>query len=263
MASPPAGSLNRQLCLVVGINDNYTSRTGTLYHIQVEDRGPILDRSTDLWVRRLNLIVYANYGEPNARIVHGSDHDFEDVRSHVHNQFIQTRIRLLARRAHRIVEAREAREVERIKGIIRRYFETRGEDAKRQIEAENATFPFLFSRAWRELKEDRAAAAGGSRRPRPAPPADETRHPLNPRLRERLQEIERMIAELNRDLESLRGLGNVDDILLQTCRKLVARAREVLASERPTDFDIRRLDKTRASLITTCRQVKSRLKAGP
>ena len=29
---------------MVGLNQNYTSATGTLYHIQVEDRGPVLDR---------------------------------------------------------------------------------------------------------------------------------------------------------------------------------------------------------------------------
>ena len=60
------------MCQVVGLNQNYTSSAGTPYHIQIEDRGPLVDRVTETPVRRVNVIVYANYGEPNARIVHGS-----------------------------------------------------------------------------------------------------------------------------------------------------------------------------------------------
>ena len=48
-------------CRVAGLNQNYTSRSGTAYHIQVEDRGPVKDRLTGHHVRRLNVIVYANY----------------------------------------------------------------------------------------------------------------------------------------------------------------------------------------------------------
>ena len=54
---------------------------GTLYHIQIEDRGPVADPVLEREVRRVNVIVYANYGEPNARIIYGRDHDFEDIRS--------------------------------------------------------------------------------------------------------------------------------------------------------------------------------------
>ena len=91
-----SGPLDRKLCQVVGLNQNYTSATGTLYHIQVEDRGPVLDRVSEMEVRRVNMIVYANYGEPNARIIHGRDHDVPDVRTAAHNAFVSGRIQELA-----------------------------------------------------------------------------------------------------------------------------------------------------------------------
>jgi DNA repair exonuclease SbcCD ATPase subunit len=250
---------------MVGLNVNYTSRTGTLYHIQVEDRGPLLDRISENWVRRVNLIVYANYGEPNARIVHGSDRDLEDVRTADHNRFVEGQIQQLAEQARKIIEERESREVERIKALVRQYYRTKDEVTKQQFEAANTFFPFLFSRAWRELREEKArltaTAPSVPSPPLSVPAASEARFPLNPQLRERLKEVERMIGELGESLEALRERGRADDILLQTCRKLVLRAQEALASERPTDFDVRRLDKTYASLLTTCRQVRSRLKA--
>src|SRR5574341_1618683 len=83
----PPGILDRGRCQVVGLNDNHLSTSGTPYHVQIEDRGPVLDRLTDKEVRRVNLIVYANYGEANARIIHGQDYDFPDVRTPEHNQF--------------------------------------------------------------------------------------------------------------------------------------------------------------------------------
>ena len=92
-------SLDRKLCQVVGLNQNYTSSAGTLYHVQIEDRGPLVDRVSEQPRRRVNLIVYANYGEPNARIIHGHDHDFDDIRSHEHNRFIEQRIQELAAEA--------------------------------------------------------------------------------------------------------------------------------------------------------------------
>jgi hypothetical protein len=61
-------------------------------------------------------------------------------------------------------------------------------------------------------------------------------------------------------LRVLKGQGRADDILLQTCRKLVVRAKESLAGRDSSDFSARRLDMTRNSLMTTWRQVKSRLR---
>ena len=61
----PVGSpsIDRRLCQVVGVNQNYRSASGTPYHIQIEDRGPVIDRVREVVVRRVNVIVYANYGD--------------------------------------------------------------------------------------------------------------------------------------------------------------------------------------------------------
>jgi hypothetical protein len=84
-------------------------------------------------------------------------------------------------------------------------------------------------------------------------------YPLDTALREQVFEIERMVEELNRDLESLRANGRADDILVQTCRKLAARAEESLRQQDGSDFNARRLEMTRSSLLTTWKQVRSRL----
>src|SRR5688572_6857298 len=116
---PPAPGLEKRLCQVVGLNQNYTSKSGTFYHVQIEDRGPVVDRLSEREVRRVNLIVYANYGEPNARIIYGRDHDFDDVRTHEHNRFIEQKIAELANEARSVIEEREARLIARIKGLVR------------------------------------------------------------------------------------------------------------------------------------------------
>jgi hypothetical protein len=108
-------TLDKHLCQVVGLNQNYSSAAGTLYHIQIEDRGPLVDRVSEKVVRRLNVIVYANYGEPSARIVHGRDHDFEDVRTRGYNAFVTAKIQELAQEARAIIEDREQRQVFQIK----------------------------------------------------------------------------------------------------------------------------------------------------
>lgn len=257
--------LDRKLCQVGGVNQNYTSGSGTLYHIQVEDRGPVRDRVSEQQVRRLDLIVYANYGEPNTRILHGSDHDFEDVRTAEHNRFIDGKITELAKEARRIVEEHEGRQIARIKALLWQYHLTRDEAAKKAFEAANAGYPFLFSRAWKELKDERARPLSPAAPPvQPETeawaPATDIVYPLDPELREQVLEIERVIAELGRDLMLLRQLGTPDDILLQACRKLVLRARETLRGTVPSEFNVRRLDLMRSSLLRTWRQV--RLKAG-
>jgi len=264
---PDTAPLDRSRCQVGGVNQNYTSRGGTPYHIQIEDRGPLVDRVSEQPVRRLSLIVYANYGEPNARIVHGRDHDFPDVRTHEHNRFIEQKIQQLAGQARQVIEDKENRQVARIKALVREYYVTKDEATKREFEQANATFPFLFSRAWSEMKADKLATV-------PAPPAasrpevelpeveppEEVLYPLDSELRERVIEIERIVIELGQDLQQLKAQGRLDDILLQTCRKLVMRAKESLSGREPSEFNGRRLDMTRNSLMTTWRQVKSRLR---
>jgi hypothetical protein len=271
-------SLDPKLCQVVGLNQNYTSSSGTLYHVQIEDRGPLVDRVSELPRRRVNLIVYANYGEPNARIIYGHDHDFDDIRSHEHNRFVEQRIQELAAEARNIIEEKEQRLVMRVKAAIREYYYTKNESAKQEFEEANGAYPFLFSRAWRELKDEHARFAGAAEPPAPTPIAEAPRaqplpeeqpevaapldvvYPLDPELREHVLEIERMIEDLVTDLGVLKQKGSADDILVQTCRKLVTRARESLEAPNPSAFGARRLESTRSALATTWRQVRSRLK---
>lgn len=259
--------LDRKLCQVVGLNQNYTSTSGTLYHVQVEDRGPVLDRVTETEVRRVNMIVYANYGEPNARIVFGCDYDFPDIRTQEHNAFVKQRITELSGEARAIIEEKEQKIIARIKALIREYYLTKNDAAKKEFEEANALYPFLFSRAFIELKNEKARAAAAPATPAPPAPApepeappEEVLYPLDPELRERVIEIERLIIDLGRDLQDLKKAGRADDILLQTCRKLVARAKESLTGREASEYNVKRLDMMRNSLMTTWRQVKSRLK---
>lgn len=267
---PPdgAGPLERRLCQVVGLNQNYTSVAGTPYHIQIEDRGPVLDRVTESDVRRVNVIVYANYGELNARIIHGRDHDFPDVRTQEYNRVIEQRIHELVGEARSIIEEKEQRQVFRIKCLIHEYYLTKNEDRKREFELANAVYPFLFSRAFRELKAERAAL-GIMETPLPAAPAPplapeapptDVLYPLDAELRELVMDIERVIIELAHDLQKLKARGGANDILSQTCRKLVMRAKESLTGRDLSEFNVRRLELTRQSLMTTWRQVRSQLR---
>lgn len=231
----------------------------------MEDLGPVVDRVTKTPVRRVNVIVYANYGEANARIIHGRDHDFPDLRTREHNATIQGRIAELAADAREVIEEKERKQIARIKGLIREYHRTKAEKAKRDFEEANGLFPFLFSRAWSELKREKPTAD-------PAPPVaplalapeiavpEDVLYPLDVALRERVLDIERLLQAIAVDLERLKAAGKADDILIQTCRKLTLRAREALAGPQASEFTARRLDMTRNSLTTTWRQIQSRLK---
>ena len=273
---PEPAPLDRKLCQVGGLNLNYSSIAGTQYHIQIEDRGPIVDRVSEREVRRVNLIIYSNYGEPNARIVHGWDYDFPDMRSQEHNRHIEQKIQEIAHEARQIIEEKEQRQVFRIKCLIRDYYRTRDEATKREFEEANGLYPFLFSRAWRELRDQRLASINLAdaiealtETPEPPPPPEsvsaepesvEVLYPLDAELRERVLEIERIIIALGQDVHRLKSEGRADDIMLQTCRKLVTRAKESLSGREPSEFNARRLDMMRNSLLTTWRQVRSRLK---
>lgn len=282
-ASPGGAPLERRLCQVGGVNQNYVSTAGTSYHVQIEDRGPVLDRALEVEVRRVNVIIYANYGEPNARIVYGRDHDFPDVRTAEHNRLIEEKVKELALAAREVIEERERREVRRIKDLLREYYLTKDDEPKRQFEAANAQFPFLFSRAWMELKNERGALPAQPAAPLPAPAApvpeppppapatadevdvveilpEEILYPLDEELRQKVLEIERLIAALGTDLRELKAKGRTDDILMQTCRKLVARAKDSISGREASEFNLRRLDMTASSLMTTWRQIKSRLR---
>lgn len=258
-----AATLDRRLCQVGGVNENYVSPSGTQYHIQIEDLGPVFDRVREVDVRRVNVIIYANYGEPHARIIHGRDHDFDDLRTHDHNRFIEERVKSLVSQAREIIEEKERREVGRIKSLIREYYRTKDEAAKRSFEEANGLYPFLFSRAWMELKAERSRSHPP---PVEAPPPEpeaapvEVVYPMDEELRRKVIEIETLVLRLSRDLMDLKARGNADDILLQTYRKLVARAKDTLEGREPSEFNSRRLDSTLKSLTMTWKTVQSRLR---
>jgi hypothetical protein len=265
--TPGDGSLlPRHLCRVMGFNKNHASRTGTPYHLQVEDRGPVFDDATEEWVRRINVIVYANYGEPTARIVYGRDHDLPDVRTHDHNRVVAQRIEELAAEVRGIVEEKEERQIGRVKSLLERYYRTRDEEAKREFEEANRLFPLVFARAFQELKADRSVAAEPAA-PEPAaalasisPEIDDVLYPLDESQRDIVLDIERVSEELQRDLAALKARGAADDILQATCAKLLARAKDSLTRrDSSSDFAARYLDMTRNSLVTAYRQVRARL----
>jgi hypothetical protein len=263
---PPEDSalLPRHLCRVMGLNQNHSSRSGTSYHVQVEDRGPVFDDATEEWVRRVNVIAYANYGEPSARIVYGKDHDLPDVRTHEHNRTVAQRIQDLAAEVRQVLEEREARQVGRFKQLLEGYYRSRDERLKREIEEANALYPFAFARAFQELKAERPApaeprAAAGAPAEAP-PPEPETVYPLDATQREIVLEIERVAEELRRDLATLKARGAADDILQATCAKLLARAKDsLIRRDASSEFATRYLDMTRNSLVTACRQVRARV----
>ena len=72
-------------------------------------------------------------------------------------------------------------------------------------------------------------------------------------------EIERMIRDIQNDIDNLKELGSADDIILQTFRKLVSRANDCVSERLPSEFNMRRLELTRDALMMTWRQVKWRL----
>ena len=261
--APGTSGLARNLCQVTGLNQNYTSKVGTPYHVQIEDRGPLMDAASEQWVRRVNVIVYANYGEPNARIVHGRDHDFPDLRSQEHNRVVERRIQELAGEARGVIEEREERMVRRVKALLREYHRTKDEVAKREFEEMNALYPFVFSRAFCDLRQDKGRPAlekeARAAEPEPDVVQVETVYPLDAALRERVLEIERVAFELSEDLAQLKARGRADDILLQTCAKLLGRARDNLHRHDSADFAARRLEMTRNSLVTAWRQVRALL----
>lgn len=274
---PGDALLPRHLCRVMGLNQNYTSRSGTAYHIQIEDRGPVFDDVSEEWVRRVNVIAYANYGEPTARIVHGRDHDLADIRTHAHNREVSRRIQELAAQAVVLLDEKEGRQVARVKKLLKRYYDTRDDAVKREFEAQNALYPFVFARAFQELRSERArvaetlaaetlAAENAAASLAAAAAAEaatleveEVEYPLDPALRDLVLEIERVSEELRRDLDALRARGAADDILQSTCAKLVARAQESLSRRHGADFATRHLEMTRNSLVTAYRQVRARL----
>jgi hypothetical protein len=255
--------LPRDRCRVMGLNRNFTSSTGTPYHLQIEDRGPVFDDATESWVRRVNTVVYASYGEPTARIVYGKDQDFPDVRTHEHNRFIETRIEEAAGKARAALDRREERQAARIKSLLEHYHATRDEAVKAEFDEANRLYPFVFARAWQELKGERVkVGVEPVAEAPPLPEIEETIYPLDPGERGIVLELERVREDLQRALAELKARGGADDILLAACAKILYRVHECLTqrAETGSDFANRRLQMTKNSLLTTYRQVRARLR---
>jgi hypothetical protein len=165
-----------------------------------------------------------------------------------------------------VVEEREERQVRRVKALLREYHQTKSEEAKREFEEINSFYPFVFSRAFCELRQEKGrSTVEPVAEPMTEPPETEVVemevervYPLDAALRERVLEIERVAFELSEDVQQLKAKGRADDILLQTCAKLLGRARDNLRSE-SADFAARRLEMTRNSLVTVWRQVRALL----
>jgi hypothetical protein len=255
------GLLPRDRCRVMGLNQNFSSRAGTAYHIQIEDRGPVFDDATEEWVRRVNTVVYANYGEPTARIVYGRDRDYPDFRTLERNRFIETQIREAAAEVKVRLEEREKRQCARIRALLHRYHLSRDEAVRAEFDEANRLYPFVFARAWQELKAERVQAeAVAPTEPLP-PRIEETIYPLESAQRELVLEIERVREGLEHDLEELKAAGAADDVLLAICAKMLNQPHGSLARQAETgsDFAQRRLEMTKNTLVAIYRQVRARL----
>lgn len=273
MGTPDAG-LDRSLCRVFGLNQNFATSAGTPCHVQIEDLGPVVDRSSEQEVRRVNVIVYAGYGTPSARIVFGRDFDYPDVRSQEYNATIKEQMSELAAQAQAEVEQAEQRELT----CMRAWFAGRGGEDEAALREEFREFaelyPAVFKRAMAELRSGKLKAAPASPAAPPAAPdvpaapapvapptpapADIT-YPLDAERRRRVIEIEGLVAKLVEDLAHLKAQGRADDLLLQRSRKLLEKAQETIGNRHTGDVDLRLLDITLDNLAKTWRQVRTLL----
>ena len=165
------------------------------------------------------------------------------------------------------MEEREERQVRRVKALLREYHQTKSEEAKREFEEVNALYPFVFSRAFLELRQERGRAGPRrGRRRRPAVPAPVGRPRSSTRstraCASRSSRSSAWRQSCPRTSSELKAQGRADDILLQTVRKRLGRARDNLYRKDSADFAARRLEVTRNSLVTTWRQVRAILPPG-
>ncbi len=145
------------------------------------------------------------------------------------------------------LEEREERQSHRIKVLLRHYHRHAGGLGQGRVRARaNRRYPFVFARAWQELKSERVAGEEAPIEPGepPVPEIDETIYPLDPAQRELVLEIERVRDELEADLAELKTRGAADDILLTTCAKILYRAHESLTQQAET-WDALRLETPR------------------
>ena len=256
-----ASLLPRHLCRVMGFNKNHSSRTGTLYHLQVEDLGPIFDEATEAWVRRLNVIAYANYGEPTARIVLRQG---PRPAGHAHSRAQPRR-----RAAHPRPGGRGGA---RPRGEGRTTGRSREEPARallpharrRRQAGVRGSEPALPARL-------RARLPGAQGEPNPRRPKCRLRRPrLHPSKRWSIRSTRTSASSCSRSsawatscgatCRRSRRAGPPTTSCRPPARKLLARAKESLTrSDSPSEFAARYLDMTRNSLVTAYRQVRARL----
>jgi len=268
-------TLDRALCRVGGLNHNFKSSSGTPCHVQIEDYGPVVDRTSEQEVRRLNVIVYAGYGTPKARIVFGRNFDYPDVRTRDYNATIKDQMGELVVQAQAELEQLEQRELQ----CMRVWFTGRGADSDETLHEEfqefHELYPSVFKRALGELRSGRIpmapiapAAPAAKREPAPPPlpptaPAD-IAYPMDAERRRRVIEIEGMISKLGEDLGRLKAQGGAYDLLVQRSDRLVQKARMTLGARHSSeDVDMRLLDITLDNLAKLSRQVRSLLSPPP
>jgi len=249
--------LRRDLCRIGGVNQNHVSSTGTPYHIQIEDLGPVKDRVSGTEVRRLNMILYANYGTPRARIVYGRDHDLADVRTVEYNLTVKMKMQELLAAARHTIESHEERQLLLIRTVIRERT-SMGPDAARQAFDEYRTlYPVLAARALSEAREEeRSGIQAATAPPAPAQALDAHGHaletvvyPLDDEMRRLVLDIENVIVRLGHDFLYLKAAGKTDDVLFQACKRLVTRARRAISGREASDFNVRRLEMTLDGLV--------------
>jgi hypothetical protein len=262
-------TLDRALCRAGGLNHNFKSGSGTPCHVQIEDYGPVVDRTSEQEVRRLNVIVYAGYGTPKARIVFGRNFDYPDVRTREYNETIKDTMGELVVQAQAELEQMEQREL----ACLRVWFTGRGASSDDELREEFQEFHELYPTLWkRALGELRSGAipiappvrvAAKVEPPPPAAPAD-IAYPMDAERRRRVIEIEGVIATLGQDLGRLKAEGGAYDLLLQRADRLVSKARETLGARHSSgDVDLRLLDITLDNLGKLSRQVRSLLAQPP
>ena len=249
--------ISERLCRVGGVNQNYVSTTGTPYHIQIEDHGPVKDRVSGAAVRRLNMILYANYGTPNARIVYGRDHDLPDVRTLEHNEIVQQRMQELASAARGVIESHEERQLQLIRTVIRERSRMGNDAARQAFEEYRSLYPYLAARALSEAREEERKGLTAAAAP-PVPSAGLDAHgqaletvvyPLDDEMRRLVLDIENVIVRLGHDFLYLKAAGKTDDVLFQACKGLVTRARRAISGREASEFNVRRLETTLDGLM--------------
>lgn len=249
--------LRRDLCRIGGVNHNHVSSTGTPYHIQIEDLGPVKDRVSGTEVRRLNMILYANYGTPRARIVYGRDHDLPDVRTVEYNLTVQQKMQELLGAARHTIESHEERQLLLIRTVIRERARMGSETARQAFDEYRSLYPFLAARALSEAREEeRTGMQAAATAPAVSSSLDahgralETvAYPLDDEMRRLVLDIENVIVRLGHDFLYLKASGKTDDVLFQACKGLVTRARRAISGREASDYNVRRLEMTLDGLV--------------